>query len=110
MPVESTGLGKSSSVVVVVYDWNGGEDLAVVGGLTMRWETVGVVFTIAHGGWFCWCHLWLLDATGRRCGGCRQLTVQLNKKEGCLSLMAESIGVVVVHGWNEGEEVHLLLV
>jgi hypothetical protein len=54
MPVESTGLGKSSSVVVVVYDWNGGEDLAVVGGLTMRWETVGVVFTIAHGGWFCW--------------------------------------------------------
>jgi len=38
-----------------------------------------------------------LDATGRRCGGCGQLTVQLNKKGVCLSFMAKSIAAAVVH-------------
>jgi len=33
----------------------------------------------------------LLDATGRRYGGCEKLMMQLNKKGGCLSLMIEGV-------------------
>ena len=53
MLVEYVGLGRIFSVVVIVHGWNGGEDLAVVGDLTKRGEVVGIVFTIAHGGWLC---------------------------------------------------------
>jgi hypothetical protein len=49
------------------------------------------MFLLAHDaqGWQ------LLDATGRRCRGSEQLTMQFNKNSGCHVLMTE--GIVVVH-------------